>query len=382
MVDTAILAEPTTTEPIILSDRIWHTVEKLSTQTHFSPAIDSGFQRYRIINLSQPGTDNRQWLSFPTANEMVDCYYQTFQASEISRNLKERLLIQIDSTLAKLKERVSSYKKIIDSGAQIEHDKLCADLILANLNLANSRLAEGQTEFICEYNLNNFSQAELITIPLDVNLSASENAQKYYQRYAREKRRRVAAQINYDQLMLKVSQMEEKQQLIGHSKTLNQLQSIKDEILPPDAKDLSRKKIPAGKSKRRSSIISATSGDGWTIYMGRNRLENDRLLTVIAKPNDIWLHVLGQSGSHVLIKVPSTKLDPPMTTLIEAAQLAAHFSKARSAVKSKVRVVYTHCRFVKKIAGGKPGVVNYEKEKTIEVDVDSSLPSLITQLNR
>ncbi len=126
--------------------------------------------------------------------------------------------------------------------------------------------------------------------------------------------------------------------------------------------------------------MSVTSSEGWTIYVGRNRNENDQLINKVANPNDIWLHVLGQGGAHVLIRVPSGKQEPPKNTIMEAAHIAARLSKA--AVGMKVRVVYTQCRFVKKVDKNKPGLVRYENEKTIEVDTARPMPNLMKKLFR
>ena len=121
-----------------------------------------------------------------------------------------------------------------------------------------------------------------------------------------------------------------------------------------------------------------TSSDGWTIYVGRNRKENDLLLSRMAQANDLWLHILGQGGAHVLIKVPASKQEPPPTTIKEAAQAAARLSKA--APGSKVRVVYTQCKHVKKVAQDKPGLVRYENERTVEVDTAQPMPHCMKQL--
>jgi predicted ribosome quality control (RQC) complex YloA/Tae2 family protein len=133
--------------------------------------------------------------------------------------------------------------------------------------------------------------------------------------------------------------------------------------------------IPQKKAKSR--LLQITSSDGWTIYAGRNRHENDHLLSHLAQPSDIWLHILGQGGAHVLIRVPASKQDPPATTLREAAQVAARMSKAGAG--AKVRVVYTQCRYVKKLSKDKPGLVRYENERTLEIDTGEPLPAAIKQ---
>lgn len=107
-------------------------------------------------------------------------------------------------------------------------------------------------------------------------------------------------------------------------------------------------------------MTSLISSDGWTIYVGRNKNENDHLIGKIANPNDLWFHVLGKGGAHVLIRVPASKQDPPKTTIEEAAQVAARLSK--SAAGAKVRVIYTRCKHVKKVDKSKPGLVRYENE--------------------
>jgi predicted ribosome quality control (RQC) complex YloA/Tae2 family protein len=89
------------------------------------------------------------------------------------------------------------------------------------------------------------------------------------------------------------------------------------------------------------------------------------------------LHILGQSGAHVLIRVPASKQEPPLNTIKEAAQVAARLSKATS---GKVRVVYTQCKHVKKISKEKPGVVRYENEKTIDIDTAAPMPKCMKQL--
>ncbi len=89
-------------------------------------------------------------------------------------------------------------------------------------------------------------------------------------------------------------------------------------------------------------------------------------------------HIQGQGGAHVLIRVPASKQDPPLNTIKEAAHVAAKLSKAASG--TKVRVVYTQCRHVKKVAKEKPGLVRYENERTLEVDTAAPMPKCMKQL--
>ena len=69
-------------------------------------------------------------------------------------------------------------------------------------------------------------------------------------------------------------------------------------------------------------------------------------------------------GSHVIIRSNTNKITDQ--TLLEAATLAAYYSKARNL--SKVAVDYTERKHVRKPSGAKPGFVFYENFKTIIVD--------------
>ncbi len=118
------------------------------------------------------------------------------------------------------------------------------------------------------------------------------------------------------------------------------------------------------------------STDGREILVGRSSGGNVHLTFRLARPHDLWLHVEGYGGSHVVIRNPKGKTVPPRT-LREAAQLAAFFSKARNA--GKVPVHYTSARFVKRAKRAKPGTVLITQEKTIVVAAD---PAVTAELGK
>jgi predicted ribosome quality control (RQC) complex YloA/Tae2 family protein len=104
------------------------------------------------------------------------------------------------------------------------------------------------------------------------------------------------------------------------------------------------------------------SSDGYEILVGRTARDNDHLTFKIAKPNDLWLHAADYPGSHVIVR-NSTRKDVPYRTLIEAAQLAAHFSQANK--DPKVDIHYTPRKFVSKVKGSAPGLVRLLRFKTV-----------------
>ena len=105
------------------------------------------------------------------------------------------------------------------------------------------------------------------------------------------------------------------------------------------------------------------SKDGFEILIGHNNKQNDKLTLKLARHEDIWLHIKNFAGSHVVIKTEGKEV--PDSTIIEAAEYAAWFSKARSSPKAEVD--YTFIRHVKKPSGAKPGMVIYVNYYTVVV---------------
>ena len=117
---------------------------------------------------------------------------------------------------------------------------------------------------------------------------------------------------------------------------------------------------PAGMNPRRY-----VTRDGWTVLVGRTNKENDYLTHVLAKPNDLWFHVHGAAGSHVVLRREGRKDNPSAKTVEETASIAAHYSKARHS--GKVPVIYTEKRYVRKPRKGAPGLALCTREKSIMV---------------
>ncbi len=118
--------------------------------------------------------------------------------------------------------------------------------------------------------------------------------------------------------------------------------------------------IPAAMRPRRYEMPG-----GWVILVGRSNTGNDYLTHKLAAPRDLWFHAHGAAGSHVVLKAPNSKIEPDRAIITAAAALAALNSKARHA--SRVPVIYTEKRYVRKPRGGKPGLASVTREKSVMV---------------
>jgi predicted ribosome quality control (RQC) complex YloA/Tae2 family protein len=103
---------------------------------------------------------------------------------------------------------------------------------------------------------------------------------------------------------------------------------------------------------------------GWEALAGKTDADNDLLSLKTARANDLWFHVHGLPGSHVVLRGPEG--ETATAELIKAAAaIAAWHSKARNA--GIVPVSCTEAKNVSKPRGAKPGTVHIKREKTIKV---------------
>ncbi|HEY9783832.1 MAG TPA: NFACT family protein [Candidatus Obscuribacterales bacterium] len=353
-------------------DALWQRIEAIINVSTFKPALNLDLSRYTVLSwYPSMGSESQQWKSFPAVNDLIDEYYRAVETREHFNQQREKLRNDLKLEAEKLTSRLNVAAQHIGTAGEAGALKQHGDLILAH----QTDISAGQSELVCD---NLFSgNGEKITIKLNPNLNAIQNAQWCYRQFSKLRNRQSAAQLAHREASNRLSIVEKQMSQLEDAQTAEELRRLKEAITGRKPQEAVKAQQPA-KKKNKSRLLSLQSSDGWTIYVGRNRQENDHLLNRLAQPQDIWLHILGQGGAHVLVKVPGSKQEPPLNTLKEAAQVAARLSKATSG--AKVRVVYTQCKYVKKIGKDKPGMVRYENEKTLEIDTSLPMPKCMKQL--
>ena len=111
--------------------------------------------------------------------------------------------------------------------------------------------------------------------------------------------------------------------------------------------------------------------EGYEILVGASARDNDRLTFKVADPQDLWLHVGGMPGSHVVVRNPGGG-EVPRTVVKRAAELAAFHSKARAA-GGKVNVSVCRACDVRKPRGAKPGTVQLRRHEEVKVYVPDAV---------
>ncbi len=127
------------------------------------------------------------------------------------------------------------------------------------------------------------------------------------------------------------------------------------------------KQAPKVKQQQNQGPRSFRTKEGHEVLVGRSDEENDRLTMRTARGNDLFFHVRGCPGSHVILRV-DPKRPPNHESLLDAATLAVYYSKARN--RGAVDVSYTPRKWVSKPKGAKPGLVRISNEKTVRAGGD------------
>lgn len=296
---------------------------------------------------------------YETTSELLDDFY--FERDRINRiNHRGHELIKLLNTLLERSIRkVSLRKEELKKCQKKDKLKLYGELITSNLHF----LKKGSAFYEVQ---NYYDNMNLIRIPCNPALSPKDNANKYYKEYRKSQKAEVMLKDLIEQGEAEAVYIESVLDAISRADTETELSLIRQELsLGGYVKNKSGKK---GKPPKELPPIEFKSTDGYTILVGRNNIQNDKLSMKLSNNNDMWLHTHSVPGSHVIIK----SIDGEVSDLSieQAAVIAACYSKAKDS--SLVEVDYTKVRYLKKPVGAKPGKVIYHEYYSIIVKPDKS----------
>lgn len=228
------------------------------------------------------------------------------------------------------------------------------------LNAYGYEISEGADRFEAL----NYYTNEMITIPLQPDLTPRENSVKYFDRYNKLKRTYEALSKLTLETKAEIDHLESISNALDIAVSYEDLVELKEEMIESG---YIRRKGPKGrKEKITSRPFHYISSDGFHMYVGKNNFQNEELTFKLATGNDWWFHAKNIPGSHVIVKADNKEL--PDTTFEEAARLAAHYSKGRT--QEKVDVDYIQKKHIKKPNASKPGFVIYHTNFSMTIDND------------
>ena len=286
-------------------------------------------------------------FSAESFNAFIDYHYSE-QTSTLSRaallEKAEKWYNQRHSKMEAALNNLLQKKERFENAEQIKHQ---GDLILTY-----GHLITGDSKFLeCE----DYETGKTLRILIDPKKSAQENAQEYYKNY--KKAVSGAEEIVHDIEMAR-SQLE---------KLEAQYAQICAEQNPVKIEQLLRRDTTPTQQKKKNHPGLDYTINGWYILVGRDANENDELLRHHVRGDDLWLHVRDFPGGYVFIKARKGKT-VPLEILLDAANLAVHYSKARG--DSKVDLYYTHVKYLRRAKNGPKGLVLPTQEKNLCVTPD------------
>lgn len=295
-----------------------------------------------------------------SACSLLDYFYAQRDRTARLKQRANDLFKLLMNTTERITKRIANQKNELKDCEKKEEMKLKGDLLSANIY----RIQKGDQTAVLE----NFydESCPQIEIKLDSRLTPSQNAQKYYSEYRKSltAEKKLAEQIALGEEELKY--IDSVFDSLTRANTENEVNELRLELAEQGYIRAVRLK---GKPPKSNPPFEYLSGDGYTILLGRNNKQNDKLTLKTAAKTDIWLHTHNIPGSHAIIVTNGET--PPISTIEEAAVIAAVNSKAKDS--SQVPVDYCPVKFVKKPVGAKPGMVIFTNNKTLYVTPDKKL---------
>lgn len=287
---------------------------------------------------------------FESLSSLLDFYYQDKAERDRVAQQANELIKRVASELEK------NRKKLIKQEQELA-DTETAELVRQKGELLTTYLHQVPNDQP-SVRLDNYYTGQELEIELDVALTPSQNAQRYFKKYQKLKEAAKHLTNLIEETKATIVYLESVDTMLGQA-SLAEIDEIREELIETGyLKRRHREKI-----HKRQKPERYLATDGKTIILvGKNNLQNDELTFKMAKKGELWFHAKDIPGSHVVI---TDNLDPSDEVKTDAAELAAYFSKARHS--NLVQVDMIEAKKLHKPTGGKPGFVTYRGQKTLRV---------------
>ncbi len=327
-------------------------------EEHFSPNIMyKGKEPVEFASLPYTSYEEYTVTNYDSISEVLETYYASRNIYTRIRQKSSDLRRIVTTALERNRKKFLLQQKQLKDTEKREKYRIYGEL----LNTYGYHLESGAKKLEAL----NYYTNEMITIPLDDQLSASENAKKYFDRYGKLKRTYEALTTLIEETKDEITHLESIATALDIAVSEDDLVQIKEELIEFG---YIRKKRGDKKAKIKSKPFHYISSDGFHIYVGKNNYQNDELTFKFATGNDWWFHAKGMPGSHVIVKTEGEEL--PDRTFEEAGRLAGFYSKGRD--NDKVEIDYLQKKNVKKPNKSAPGFVVYYTNYSLTIQPDIS----------
>ena len=322
-------------------EELYKLLKDILSKKDFYPCISKDYSKYYVIKF--PDSYPNQSIS-----DMLDEYFSYHQLRIIINNLRQRIIKQLNNRIEKLNNLKTKQTIQIQKLDKALLYKTKADIIMANLYC----LKKGMTGA----KLYDFNGKE-IEIDFNSTLTPIENANRYYSLYKKTKTAFEHARNLIEETNSQILYFDEMKYYALNSSDITELKDILSEL----AEDNNKKETNNLQNSQQVDFINVK---GVKIYIGKNKKQNDYILSKLSSPEDLWFHPLNAPGAHVLVKRNNSKDEISDEVLLQAAIAAKEYSSQKS--NSKTSIIYTKRKYVKK-ANNKQAFVTYKNETEIIV---------------
>lgn len=290
--------------------------------------------------------------------EQKENYSLLLEEFYLSRATKQRVAKQSQDILklltvlsARAAKRMQGRLADLEKCADREQLRIFGELLKANLYSIKQGQPFAEVQNYYDEGL------KTIRIPLNPALAPSQNAAKYFKDYKKSHTAEQTLTKLIEQDKYEIEYLDSVLDALSRAKTVSDIAAIREEL----AAEGYIKRTPVSKrTLMKTQFGEATSPSGYRVLYGKNNRMNEELTLKTAAKNDMWFHIKDMAGSHVVVQCAGKELTD--ADMHFAAVLAAKNSKG--AELNTAPVDYTFIKNVKKIPGGKTGMVTYTSYKT------------------
>ncbi len=322
---------------------------------------------------SAPSAGSDRWSGVPDELflERIEETYERLERQKEAQDLVRRIGSALDREEAQLARKSTNLLEDLGEARRAEEHRHRGELLKGVLH----RIRPGDTSISA---IDPESGAG-ISIPLAPALSPVENMQACFARYQKDLRSVSAIETQLEALEDAKAEIGSLRAMLADPSAdpAQNLEALRELTLHRTVRRLLARRGPprhplqTGSSGLRKAGIPARlkprrfrTGDGLEIWVGRSDEGNDYLTTRLARGNDLFFHLDGYPGSHVILRTEGGK-HPPPSSLLDACELAVHFSKLKSADRADVHVVPV--KGTRKPKGARPGLVHVTGGRTIHL---------------
>ncbi len=309
---------------------------------------------FSFTDISQYGSGYER-VTRESVFSLLEFFYSERDRLLRTRSKGAELFKLLDSTIERISRKLNNQREDLRRCADREELKIKAELITA----AQYRLEKGAAVYEVE---NYYDNNSLVRIDVDPALNPSQNAQRLYKEYRKACTAENMLIKLIDEGEAELEYLESVRAIAENSTLEREFGEIKEELA---SQGFVKQKKNQKKQIKKQSLppLEFKTSQGFTVLVGRNNIQNDKLTFKSGRKGDIWLHAQKCPGSHVLLLSEGREIEDD--AIVEAAEIAAYYSSAKAS--TIVTVDYTDVKNIKKPNGAKPGFVVYYTYYSVNV---------------